>query len=515
MRYLLIPYCFRGLPTPAPLEPEAASMPEPLTGPERTLWAAFRTGTPVDLRTGDPAKDDPAGAAGWGPERTVRGEFVAGLLLGARTPAPGHVAAVRLTGARITGRIDVTGGTVDYELRLSWCRLDEAPSFANAQTRQIRMSDCRLPGLDGGGLRADGYLSLSCSVIDGEVRLPRAQLTGGFRMNATKISNPGGWALFSGALIVEAGTFARGAEFTGGVRLVGARLGGGLFMEGSTLRNPGGDALTADNMIVEDAMECAKGFTAEGSVRLRGVRINGTLSFHGAALRTEAGRRALHLSHAQVDELILIPREPVRGEVSLVYSRVGVLLDRQACWPARLRLNGLTYESLRGGGREQRLDWISRDPNGFRQQPYEELASWYRRTGHDDLARKTQLARQRARRGTLGFAGRLWGYLLDWIVGYGYRPWIAGVWFGLLLAGGAAVFAEQPPRALREPAQQPHFNPLIYTFDLLVPIGAFGQRDAWDPVGWTQWLAYGLIVAGWILATALLAGATRVLRPSR
>jgi hypothetical protein len=489
-------------------------MPEPLTEPERTLWDAFRTGTPIDLRTGDPATDDPAGAADWGPERALRGEFVAGLLLGARTPTPGHVPAVRITGARITGRLDLTGGTVGCELRLTGCRLDEPPSFANAQTRQVRIADCRLPGLDGGGLRADGYLSLSGSVIDGEVRLPRAQLSGGFRMNGTKITNPGGWALYSGALIVEAGTFARQAEFTGGVRLVGARLGGGLFMEGAILRNPGGDALTADNLTVEDAMECARGFTAEGSVRLRGVRINGTLSFHGAALRTPPEHRALHLSHAQVEELILIPREPVRGEVSLAYSRVGVLLDRPHCWPERLRVSGLTYESLRGGGYENRLEWISRDPQGFRLQPYEELAAWYRRTGHDDMARKTQLAKQRARRSTLGVPGRLWGYLLDLIVGYGYRPWIAAVWFGVLLAAGTAVFADEPPRALREPAEQPRFNPLIYTFDLLVPIGAFGQRAAWDPVGWTHWLAHGLIIAGWILATALLAGATRVLRPS-
>lgn len=29
-----------------------------------------------------------------------------------------------------------------------------------------------MPGFDGGGLRADGYLSMSGSEIDGEVRLP-------------------------------------------------------------------------------------------------------------------------------------------------------------------------------------------------------------------------------------------------------------------------------------------------------------------------------------------------------
>jgi hypothetical protein len=42
----------------------------------------------------------------------------------------------------------------------------------------------------------------------------------------------------------------------------------------------------------------------------------------------------------------------------------------------------------------------------------------------------------------------------------------------------------------------------------------FGQRDAWNATGWTQWLGYALIVTGWGLATALIAGVTRVLRPN-
>jgi len=46
----------------------------------------------------------------------------------------------------------------------------------------------------------------------------------------------------------------------------------------------------------------------------------------------------------------------------------------------------------------------------------------------------------------------------------------------------------------------------------LIPINAFGQRGAFNPLGWTQWLSYALIAAGWLLTTALFAGVTRVLR---
>src|SRR5689334_24149172 len=117
----------------------------PLTPQEQRLWDAYPTGTEVDL-TGDP---DPV----------VRATVISQLMLGGHPGEPGFVPAVRLAGALITGCLDVTGGEVGCELRLDRCILVERPRFANARTRQLRLSSCVMPGFDGGGLRADGYLS--------------------------------------------------------------------------------------------------------------------------------------------------------------------------------------------------------------------------------------------------------------------------------------------------------------------------------------------------------------------
>jgi hypothetical protein len=38
-----------------------------------------------------------------------------------------------------------------------------------------------------------------------------------------------------------------------------------------------------------------------------------------------------------------------------------------------------------------------------------------------------------------------------------------------------------------------------------------GQQGSWNPQGASQAVAYGLIIGGWVLATALVAGITRVL----
>ena len=121
------------------------------------------------------------------------------------------------------------------------------------------------------------------------------------------------------------------------------------------------------------------------------------------------------------------------------------------------------------------------------------------------------LAKQRHRRATLHWSGRAFGRLLDWTVGYGYRPWLAAIWLAALLAVGTAAFAIHRPRLIAG-GPMPPFNAFTYTLDLLVPIGPFGLRGAYASTGTAQWLANALVAAGWILATTVIAGITRALR---
>ena len=64
-------------------------------------------------------KKDLGSAEKWGEDRTVRGEVIAALLLGARRPGRGRVPAVRLSSARIVGPIDVSDGDVTASLELT------------------------------------------------------------------------------------------------------------------------------------------------------------------------------------------------------------------------------------------------------------------------------------------------------------------------------------------------------------------------------------------------------------
>ncbi|GII90526.1 hypothetical protein [Sinosporangium siamense] len=511
-----------------------------MTPAERQVWNAYPSGAWIDLRSSDAEGNRAANGAEWGSERQVRAEVIAALLTGAREPDPGKIPGVRLAGAHIIGDLLLSDAEVRDKLHLLNCYLPGVVHLTDASTQGLRFRGCDIHRIRAARSKIDGVFELDGSTVRTGLRLDNAHITGQLRLSRAFVSSPPPhkratesafedmghpyteedlkerflgqqpWALWAGGLTVDGGAFMRGLRTEGGLRLIGATLNGGLYLQGAELRAAGDLALFGDFLEAKTA-EFSANFKAEGGIRLRGARIGGVLSFDRAEL--SAPTRSLHLSHMQVDELIMMPKS-IKGEVNLAYSRVGVLFDNPSSYPDRVHLNGTNYESLRGTWTvAERLDWVCRDPGGYRPHPYEQLAAWYRRIGHEPDARRVMLAKQREHRATLRPTGRGWGRMLDAVVGYGYRPWQAAVWAGVLLTIGTVVFGIHPPTQI-DPDEKRTFSSFVYTLDLLVPVSLFEQRAAWEPAAGTQWLAWSLIASGWILATALIAGTARVLRPS-
>ncbi|MFD4510322.1 oxidoreductase [Streptomyces sp. NPDC058457] len=510
-----------------------------LTSPERALWNAFPEGRAVDLRAVVPGDDPVAEGGQWGPERTVRASVIAALMLGAHSGQPGAVPCLRLAGARIVGPLNLAGAQLAYALWLEECWFEEAVNLLGATTQTLVFKGCQVPGIEAGATRIEGNFDLSRSIAESgasshfhhritALSLTNARVAGGVLLNRAELNASGGWALAAGGLVMEGGFFCRpGFVARGEVRLPGAQLPGGLYMNGARLEEPGprGLALNLENSAASTVI-LSDEFVANGTVELRGARISAGLSFAGAALNGPPDGNGPSLSaslmHA-VDFDLALAAAP-SGAVDLRGAQVSYLHDSERSWPDVVELDGFVYGSVKGdaagGGREaagqrdsvrHRLAWIRRSP-GYNPQPYEQLASWYRKSGHDDEARRVLLAKQRHRRRTLPPAARAWGHLLDVTVGYGYRPWLAGVWLLALTLLGTLAFGTHSPHPVQGGEGAP-FQPLVYTLDLLIPIGGLGQRSAWYwPNESLQWLAYLLIAFGWVLTTAVIAGVTRALQ---
>lgn len=677
-----------------------------LSEPEQRLWQAARTGQWADFRPpgvpGAPGDSD----SGWDQAQPIRADVIRALLAGAGQAEPGSIPAVRLRGARVTGRLDLMAGQVRWPLICEQCYFEREVRLVEATTRTIRIVACYLPALNAARLRLDGILNLSASIVPGLVRLDEASVAGSVsardavigtagstgealsadglsidggldlvRLTANgsvslrvariagsvdlvraRIANPDGRALVTSQAQIGGEISAARLAATGETRMHNCRIAASLGLQGARLSNPGGVALSAGGLTIDGGVFCTDGFAAEGEVSFLGARLASNLSLTGARLRNPAGaaltldeadirsvnagglaaegtvsmlkaaisgdleladahltsstggaalaadrasvggalvlsgvtaagelslrsvqvgQRAI-LTGARLDspgsvacrmsrasigadlfgigmtvtgglrlvgltvgaeltflrarisnpgavaidcaglraaELSLRTDGAVDGVVNLRHAQVAVIKDDPAAWPAALSLDGMTYQAIEPRLRARsRLAWLSRDPDGYQPQPYEQLAAYYTAIGQQGQAREVLYARERQRAGRSVLA-RLWSRTQDVTVGYGYKPWRALIWLALLLATGSITYAMSPPAPLQATGA-PHFNPVAYSLDLLLPVVDLGQKHAFNPAGADQLLSYLLMAAGWILVTTVAAGAARVLSRS-
>ncbi len=115
---------------------------------ERRLRSAFRSGKVIDL--GDHA---------------VPAEAVTDLVCGLVDPARAARAAQRLSRARITGTLDLTGAQLAVPLTFHRCTFDRPPDLTGMTAPNLRLQRCRLPGPNARLVELRGDLGVSdCDV---------------------------------------------------------------------------------------------------------------------------------------------------------------------------------------------------------------------------------------------------------------------------------------------------------------------------------------------------------------
>ncbi|MFF4013646.1 oxidoreductase [Streptomyces sp. NPDC001843] len=512
-------------------------LPEDLTAAEAGMWQAFRNGSVYDLSSGDAVVDDPHGRHPWGPERTVRARIVCWLLLDGPPALAGRVSSLKLSGVRISGTLDLAGGTVVPYVELKGCRFDREVLLPEARFTTLRMVDCSVPRLEAARVHTEGDLHLPRCRFLGGVRLTDAHIGTDLLLNQAIVHRDRlGRSIAADGMTVGQDLQAELLESHGELSLRSAKVGVSLSLRGAKLTNPYARlALNAPQLTVERTLYLTpagvgspllSGTTPAHGTRIQRFECQGGVRFDdgrfGDAVDLERARfvftdeQELSLRRVQTPELRFLGERPQRGKVVLSGARVVNLVDRAASWPGpgSLHMGGFTYESLVPQGPfplTERLEWVAAATAEYNPEPYERLAAVLRGAGEDEDAREVLLAKQRRRRETLPPAAKLWGYAQDWTVAYGYRPGRAAVWMAVLWAAGTLAFAHagHPPT---NPDGHPAWSPALFVLDLLLPVIDLGQVGQWQLRGGWQWLAAVMVLLGWVLATTVAAGATRLLR---
>lgn len=515
----------------------AGDLPDDLTAAEAGMWQAFRNGSTYDLSSGDTVVDDPHGGHPWGPERTVRARIVCWLLLDGPPPLSGRVSSLKLTGLRISGTVDLAGGTVTPYVELKGCRFEQEILLPEAHCQTVRLVDCSVPRLEAARVHTEGDLHLPRCRFHNGVRLTDAHIGTDLLLNqAIVYRDRTGRSIAADGMTVGQDLQAEMLESHGELSLRSAKVGVSLSLRGAHLTNPYSRlALNAAQLTVGRTLYLTPagvgGPWLSGTTPARGTRIQ-RFECHGG-VRLDDGRfgdavdlerarftftddQELSLRRVQTPELRFLGEKPQRGKVVLSGARIVNLIDRASSWPdpGNLHMGGFSYENLVPEGPfplTARLEWVAAATAEYNPEPYERLAAVLRGAGEDEDAREVLLAKQRRRRESLPLAAKLWGFVQDWTVAYGYRPGRAAVWMAVLWAAGSLAFAHasHPPV---NGSGHPPWNPALFALDLLLPVIDLGQVGQWQLRGGWQWLSAAMILLGWILATTVAAGATRLLR---
>lgn len=506
--------------------------PADLSDAERRVWDAYRNGVRCVLGGAVSRPSSHAGpflaegeGADWGSDRTVRAEVLARLLVGGPDPAPGRTPALDLAGARVVGDLNLRGARVEAYVEFNGCRFEGRVLLNDAVTGTFRLIGCTVPAIRARRVRVGGELAVTGCRVRRGIILTDAAIETDLILNGSRVTPMSdGDAIAADGIVVNRDLSANGPfHSTGLVNIRSARIGGRVTfyrarldaLPGTNARGFRHLALDAAGLVVEQTLHLSDSPSGSGSFRFSDTKFGDALVISYATILREPEEELL-MWRVTARTLALDMTPNARGRVVLRGARFETLTDTPDGWPTgpgRVTIGGMTYAALRSErpmGLTQRLTWLTDATPEYEPQPYEQLAAAYRVSGQDEEARTVLLAKQRRNRETLRLPGRIWGRIQDAAIGYGYRPARALIWLVALIAAGTLVFAADRPTPVKAD-EAPHWNAFFYTVDLLLPVVTFGQEAAWNPGGWAQWVAYTLVMLGWVLAGAAAAGATRVM----
>lgn len=379
--------------------------------------------------------------------------------------------------------------------------------------------------LDGRGWRHDDPATSRPGLIAyGQVRLVDAYVRGSVSLSNMELNGPGLDVLFADRFQVGGTLFMRNAQVAGSVRLQDANIGSTLDCTGATLteprRRPDGTpkpSLDVRVSTIGKDLFCTRGFSATGGVRVRRLEASKTVSFEQATLGGEPGAVALNALALRTQELNVRFARPPLGDVLLTRASAVEVFDDEVLWQTKgkVDLEDFDYQTLTAPTEVDvvtRLRWLRSVLPHYDPDPYDTLAASYADAGREERSRRVLLANERHRHASMRLPGRIWGWVQEVTVGYGYRPLLALLWFLAAWTAGAIWFARFYTPTQIDPEHRPAFNPVLFALDTLLPIVNLGQDAHWRTVGASQWIAATLTLVGWILVSTAATGAARVLK---
>jgi hypothetical protein len=509
--------------------------------------------------------NDPAHADKWGHEREIRADLIRWLCVDPDASRMVDPAGIRILGARITGRLNLSRVRVPFPIVLRNCAVPERISLAATVVPSLDLGGGHIGEMDAPGIEVDNDLKLDAKFqAAGEINVAEARIggsltsSGRFKSSAIDLDlfdpkNTQRRAFYGLQMRIGGDLIFRDLHIDGGVQISGTTTGADLVMDGSFL-DPGMTAIDASSTDIAGNVVIGYGvpFVSDGLVNFVTAKIGtdffvAQATFSGAA-GTPHGLDASGISvkNALVWTNVSLPNG---GFLYLTGASAEALIDDEKSWPSQgnLLLDGFTYTGFSQtngtdalGDADTRLRWLRLEP-GYHPQPYSQLAKVLNDSGDQAGAIQVLIASDDANYRRFGLPGRIWGGFLNATIGYGYEPLRAILWSAaVVLFGSIVVTAGKRADVMRFkwPDVNPPppgdstvgLHPMLYSLDVFLPFVNLHQEQHWwpDETASSECAVLGLrvpirgavlryylwlhIIAGWLLSAIFIAGVTGLVR---
>ena len=222
----------------------------------------------------------------------------------------------------------------------------------------------------------------------------------------------------------------------------------------------------------------------------------------------------------------LFSKAVFEGPVRFSYADFALVDLSGASWPkgaAQFRMQGMSYKYIRavGGNEPESHKALLKlaDQSAYTADVYSNLEEFFLRQGYRADADDAFIAGKRREREEYFRSGHwfrwLGSWMLDLLVGYGRRPWQAGIPCAVLIALGCALFSPEAME-LQSPANTPRvYSRFWYSLGLFLPFVDLQANKVWKPKQDRTFLRNYMrvhILLGWILVPLVLAALTGLIK---
>jgi Icc-related predicted phosphoesterase len=366
-------------------------------------------------------------------------------------------------------------------------------------------------------MKVGGRALFNDAVFEGPVNFVLAEIAGAFNVNDAKFHNKEREVNFN-SMKIRGDAFFKNTVFEGAVNLVSADVAGNLEAQGAKFQNKEKDASFGGMKVGGYAFFNDAVF--EGPVNFFGADIAG--NFAAGKARFKNKEKDVSFSGMKLGGHAFFNDAVFEGPVNFNYADFAWLDLSKTVWPkvaGKFHMQGMNYKYIRAAPNEpesHRALLELADQSAYSADVYNHLEEFFLGQGYrDDADRAFIKGKRRERKENLHGLSRVGSCLLDWLVGYGRRPWQAGIPCAALVALGCVLFS---PKKM-EP-QKPEDTPRVYSrfwysLGLFLPFVDLQADKVWKPKPDQTFLRNYMrvhIMLGWILVPLVLAAVTGLIK---